>query len=346
MNLLLAGDVGGTKTQLGLFFLGTDLKSVPTRPALLKERTFASADYAGLLPLIAEFFQGQDMDVQGACFAVAGPVREGRAAITHLPWVVDEGQLASALSLDRVVLINDLTAIAGAIPWLAPEDLFTLNVGTPDLGGAMAVIAPGTGLGEAFVIRDGDTCRIAASQGGHADFAPNTPLEIDLLQYLRAQTGHVSYEDVCSGMGIRSLYRFLKETGQSAVPDWFAQQLAAGADPTPLIIEAAVNTDRSCPVARDTLELFLSILGAEAGNLALKVLATGGVFLGGGIPPRILPALRKGPFLPSFFAKGPMAALMSGIPVHVILNPQAALFGAAIYGYERGEIFILAKHIH
>lgn len=333
MNLLLAGDIGGTKAQLGIFSVQDN------RPALLKEETFASANYAGLAPLIAEFLKGQNMAVQGACFGVAGPVREGRADLTHLPWVVDEEQLASALNLERVFVINDLTAMARSIPWLTPEDLFTLNVGTPDLGGAMAVIAPGTGLGEAFVIRDGAACRVAASQGGHADFAPNTPLEMDLLQYLRAKTGHVSFENVCSGMGIRNLYRFLEETGQSAVPGWFAQQLAVGTDPIPLIIEAAGNTDPHCPIARDTLELFLSILGAEAGNLALKVLATGGVFLGGGIPPRILPALRKGPFLPSFFAKGPMAALMSGIPVHVILNRQAALFGAAIYGYEkRGEI--------
>lgn len=334
MNLMLAGDIGGTKTQLGLFSFQDN------RPVLLKEGTFVSANYAGLAPFVTEFLKGQNMAVQGACFGVAGPVREGRADLTHLPWVVDKRQLASALNLDRVVVINDLTAIAETIPWLAPQDLFTLNAGTSDSGGAMAVIAPGTGLGEAFLIREGDTYLVAASQGGHADFAPNTPLETDLLQYLHRQTGHVSFENVCSGLGIRNLYRFLKETGQSAVPAWFEEQLAAGADPTPLIIEAAVNTDRSCPVARDTLELFLSILGAEAGNLVLKVLATGGIFLGGGIPPRILPALQKGPFLSSFFAKGPMAPLMTRIPVHVILNRQAALFGAAIHGYERGKFFI------
>jgi glucokinase len=335
MNLLLAGDIGGTKTQLGLFYFQDN------HPVLLKEGTFVSANYAGLAPLVTEFLKGQNMAVQGACFGVAGPVREGRADLTHLPWVVDERQLASALSIDRVVVINDLMTIAEAIPWLAPQDLFTLNVGTPNPGGTMAVIAPGTGLGEAFVIRDGDTTyRVAPSQGGHTDFAPNTSLEMDLLQYLRPQAGHVSYENVCSGLGIRNLYRFLKETGQSAVPSWFEEQLAGCPDPTPLIIEAALNADRSCPIARDTLELFLSILGAEAGNLALKVLATGGVFLGGGIPPRILPALRKGPFLISFFAKGPMSPLMTGIPVHVILNRQAALFGAAIYGCKEWEFLI------
>ena len=334
MNLLLAGDIGGTKAQLGLFSFQDN------RPALLKEETFVSANYAGLAPLVSEFLERQNIAVHGACFGVAGPVREGRADLTNLPWRVDERQLASALNMDRVVLINDLTALTEAIPWLAPQDLFTLNAGTPDPGGAMAVIAPGTGLGEAFLIRNGDNYRIAPSQGGHADFAPTTPLEIHLLQHLRPQTGHVSFEDVCSGPGIRNLYRFLEETGQSEIPAWFEEKLAAGAEPTPLIIEAAVNTDRSCPAARDALDLFLSILGAEAGNLALKVLATGGVFLGGGIPPRILPALRKGPFLTSFFAKGPMAPLMTGIPVHVILDHQAALYGAALHGYGRGRIFI------
>jgi len=321
--LSLAGDIGGTKTNLAIF----SPEAGPRAP--LAEATFPSGRYPSLEALVQEFLSQVNLKVERATFGVAGPVVAGQSRITNLPWVMDELQLQEALGLSGVRLLNDLEAIANGVPSLEPADLHTLNVGEPASGGASAIIAPGTGLGEAYLTWDGSHYQAHASEGGHTDFAPINPLEIGLLSYLLERLGHVSYERVCSGRGIPNIYAYLRDRGYAEEPDWLAEQLAAADDPTPIIVNNALNSDSACDLCAATLNSFVSILGTEAGNLALKVLATGGVYLGGGIPPRILPALEEGRFLDAFRAKGRMSDLMARMPVHVILNPKVALLGAA-----------------
>jgi len=324
--MLLAGDVGGTKTNLAVF----SREAGPHAP--LAEATFASTEYPSLEALVGEFLSQIDLDVERASIGVAGPVLEGRAKITNLPWVMDEAQLQTALSLPSVHLLNDLAAIAHAIPWLEPAHLHTLNEGRPVSGGAIAVIAPGTGLGEAFLTWDGAKYQNHPSEGGHASFAPTSSLQVELLRYLQDRFGHVSVERVCSGRGIPNIYAYLKDSGYAGEPDWLAEQLAMADDPTPVIAKAAFDGERTCALCVAVMNTFVSILGAEAGNLALTVMATGGVYLGGGIPPRILPALEHPRFLEAFRRKGRFADLLSRIPVRVILNPKAALLGVACHG--------------
>jgi glucokinase len=326
--MLLAGDIGGTKTNLAVF----SPEDGPRAP--LAEATFPSADYPSLEALVRQFSSQVDLKVEWASFGVAGPVAAGRSTITNLPWVMEERQLQEALNLSSVRLLNDLAAIAHAVPFLEPADLHTLNVGQPAPGGAMAVVAPGTGLGEAFLTWDGSRYRPHASEGGHADFAPTNPFEVELLRYLQGGFEHVSYERVCSGRGLPNIYAYLKDSGYADEPDWLTEQLAAADDPTPVIVNSALDEERPCELCVATLKAFVSILGAEAGNLALKVLASGGVYLGGGIPPRILPALQQGWFMEAFRRKGRMSGLLARVPVHVILNPKVALLGAACHGLE------------
>jgi glucokinase len=326
--MLLAGDIGGTKTNLAVFSAETGLR------APLAEATFPSADYPSLEALVREFLDQVDLKVDRASFGVAGPVAAGRAEITNLPWVMDGTQLQEVLNLSSVRLLNDLAAIAHAVPFLEPDDLHTLNVGQPVPAGTMAVIAPGTGLGEAFLTWGGSRYRPHASEGGHTDFAPTNPLEVELLRYLQDRFGHVSCERVCSGRGLPNIYTYLKDSGYADEPAWLAEQLAAADDPTPVIVNTALDEEKPCELCVATLSTFVSILGAEAGNLALKVLASGGVYLGGGIPPRILPALEQGRFMEAFQRKGRMSDLLARMPVHVILNPKVALLGAACHGLE------------
>jgi glucokinase len=294
--MLLAGDIGGTKTNLAIFSSETG----PRAP--LAEATFPSARYAGLEGIVREFLSRTGLKVERASFGVAGPVVAGRIVLSNLSWVVEEAQLQQALNLSS--------------------------------GGAITIVAPGTGLGEAFLTWDGSHYRAHASEGGHADFAPVNPFEVGLLRYLEGRFGHVSYERVCSGRGLPNIYAYLKDSGHADEPAWLVEQLAAANDPTPAIANAALDGEKPCELCAATLGAFVSILGAKAGNLALKVLATGSVYLGGGIPPRILPALEQGRFMETFRRKGRMSDLMSRTPVHVILNPKVALLGAACHGLE------------
>ena len=324
--MLLAGDIGGTKTSLAIF----SSESGPRAP--LVEATFPSADYASLDALVREFLSQVDLEVERASFGVAGPVVGGQATITNLPWVIRETQLEEALHLSPVRLLNDLEAIANGVPVLESTDLHTLNEAQPAPGGAIAIIAPGTGLGEAFLTWDGSRYQAHASEGGHASFAPMDSLEVELLCHLQRRFDHVSCERVCSGIGLPNIYAFLRDTGYAEEPDWLAQELAAADDLTPLIVKVALDDERPCELCIATLNTFVSILGAEAGNLALKALATGGVYLGGGIPRRILSALEQGRFMEAFRRKGRMSDLLARMPVHVILNPKVALLGAACHG--------------
>jgi glucokinase len=321
---ILVGDVGGTKTQLALF----DPHGLETP---IVDKTFQSADFESLIQLLRHFLLAREESIAQAVFGVAGPVVEGRAQITNLSWVIEKEAIQSALNLEAVHVINDLAAIANSVPYLQTSDLHVLNEGVPSPSGSRAVIAPGTGLGQAYLTWNGDQFQAHPSEGGHADFAPTSSLQMELLSFLQTRYDHVSYERLCSGMGIPNIYAFLKESFKYEEPTWLADKLSTAPDPTPIIVNAALAPGESCALCKETLKLFVSILAAEAGNLALKILATGGLYIGGGIPPRILPALETAKFMQSFTHKGRFSDLLSQIPVYVILNPRAALLGAAHY---------------
>ncbi len=326
--MLLAGDIGGTKTNLALYSRGT------ARQLPYLEATFPSGPYPSLAAIVEQFLSDVKLPepIERATFGVAGPVVNRRATATNLPWIIEESRLEHALHIPTVRLLNDLEAIANAVPLLGPADVSTLNQGSAVPHGAIAVIAPGTGLGEAFLTWDGSRYQAHTSEGGHVDFAPTNEVEIELLRYLLPRYKHISFERVCSGMGIPNIYVFLKESGRAHEPARLAELLAGADDPTPIIFNSALRADDPADISIATLNIFVSILGAETGNLALKVLATGGVYLGGGIPPRILSLLEKGQFMQAYLHKGRFADLLSDVPIHVILNPKVALLGAASAG--------------
>lgn len=326
MNALV-GDIGGTKTILAIY----SREQGPRKP--LVEKTYPSAHYDTLEEMVHEFLGEAKSPIDQACFGVAGPVVEGRARITNLPWVIDKAVVQAEFKLSDVSLLNDLESMAYAIPILEPADIHTLSKGEPVPGGSIAVLAPGTGLGEGFLTYDHGMYCAHASEGGHESFAPVGALQIGLLSYLNDQGHkHVSNERVCSGgMGILNLYNYLKTRGLDE-PGWLAERLSACEDPTPVIFAAAHDPSQPCRLASETVELFVAILGSEAGNLALKILSTGGIYLGGGIPPRITSSLQRPEFLEALRSKGRFRQLLTAMPVHVIMNPKAGLLGAAAFG--------------
>jgi glucokinase len=303
--LILAGDIGGTNTRLGLY--DGDVRT----PVALE--IYPSRDYASLDEMTVAFLESHPAELAVACFGVAGPVREGRADVTNLAWPLDSTSLAASLGLERVLLLNDLEANAWGLGALAPDDMHTLSQGSPDASGNAAVCSAGTGLGEAGLYWDGERHHPFACEGGHSDFAPLDERQESLRDFLAAEYGHVSYERVCSGMGLINIYRFL-DGGCSLQASEISQAALAGTDLT----------------AMAALDLMVTIYGAESGNLALKLMATGGVYLGGGIAPKILPKLEEGTFIRAFVSKGRFTDLLSEIPVRVILNDRTALMGAAL----------------
>jgi glucokinase len=318
--MILAGDIGGTSTRVALFEVEGD------RLVSRVQTNFPSAKYPGLEAILSEFLDSNRTPIEAACFGIAGPVRQGRVETPNLTWVVDAHHLAHQLELEAVTLLNDLESTAYGIATLGVLDFAVLNEGAPIEEGSRAVIAAGTGLGEAALHWDGKLHRPFPSEGGHADFAPRDELEADLLLHLRKRFGHVSYERVVSGPGLLNLYEFLRDTGRGTQPEWLSERLRRE-DPSAVIATAALESKSDlCVMA---LERFVSSYGAEAGNLALKVLATGGVYVGGGIAPKILPKLKEPVFLESFVDKGRYRKLMESIPVKVILNDRTALLGAA-----------------
>jgi glucokinase len=323
-----AGDIGGTKTDLAVYSSEAGLDSP------LAETQVHSADYRSLEALASEFLRKVKGQVDRACFAVAGPVIGGQAKITNLPWAIDESTVAKELNLERVHLMNDLEAIAFAIPRLRISDLHTLNVGAPVPGGAIAVIAPGTGLGESFLTWDGFRYIAHSSEGGHASYAPTDETQIGLLAYMLKHFDHVSYEKVCSGIGIPHIYDYLRSSGYAPETPDAAEAIAAAHDPTPAIIMLGLDPARPSALCAATLDILISILGDEASNLALKVIATGGIYLAGGVVRHVLPALKGPRFMQAFTRKGRLAELMARIPIHVIVT-RAALTGAASYGLEK-----------
>jgi glucokinase len=323
--MLLAGDVGGTKTILAQYEKSTEgLERV-------RERLFPSADYASLDDIVAEFLSDQSVPMEAACFGVAGPVFDGCSRITNLPWLIEERSLAASTGVTRVKLLNDLQAMSLGLLRLGPEEWLELNPNAEHATGNRAVIAAGTGLGEAILYWDGLNYHPLATEGGHTSFAPSDEVEEGLLRYLRSKFGgHVSYERILSGRGIADLYDYLRLSGHAPESLALAAALLSTDDPAREIsLHAFEHGD---PLARETLRRFARIYGAEASNLALKCLSRGGVLIGGGIAPKILTAIvEDATFMEGFCAKGRFAEFLKTIPVRVALNPNTALLGAADY---------------
>lgn len=318
--MILAGDVGGTNTRLALFDINNG------RLKRVCEKTYPSRSHASLDDILADFVASQGVRAAAAGIGIAGPVRNGVVRATNLPWVVDAARLAQRIGVPSVALINDLEANGYGIATLAPEDFAVLQSGAPGVKGNAVVVSPGTGLGESVLYWDGKQYWPLPSEGGHASFAPENELHDELLKYLRAQFGHVSWERIVCGPGLYNIYKFLRDTNREAEPAWLAQELK-GEDPSAEISKIALEGKSA--LCERALDLFVTLLGAECGNMALKVLATGGVYLGGGIPPKILPKLKAPEFLASFTDKGRFRALLESMPVRVILNEYTALQGAA-----------------
>ena len=319
--MILAGDIGGTNTRLAL------LEMEDKWPRVIVEQTFPSREHKSLDEIVRQFLGEHGLTIKRACFGVAGPIRNRRSKPSNLPWVVDADQLATLFGFDAVTLVNDLEANAFGLVALEAKDFAVLNEGAPESEGNTAIISAGTGLGEAGLHFEGKMRRPFASEGGHADFAPRNELEIELLRYLIPQFHHVSYERVLSGPGLLNIYTFLRDTGRGEEAAWLADEMQE-ADPSAVITRAAL--EGKSELCMRALDLFVSIYGAEAGNLALKVNATGGVFLGGGIAPRIIDKLKSPAFMEAFTAKGRMRPLLEAVPVRVILNDMTALVGAAL----------------
>jgi glucokinase len=316
--MILAGDIGGTNARLAFYEpRNGDLRQV-------SEKIFPSRNYKNLGEIVVEFLNGSGECPEIACFGIAGPVRNGRVDVSNLPWVIEAPQLAQQIGVASVLLINDLEANAWGIGGLNEDDLPALNQVAPSVGN-QAVIAPGTGLGEAGLFWDGGRHHVFASEGGHCDFAPQGGVQIELLQFLAARYGHVSYERVLSGPGLVNVYEFQRSQGGEE-PAGFAAEPGKG-DAAAKISNAAM--DGTNPLAEKALDLWISVYGAEAGNLALKTMATGGIFLSGGISPKILSRLSKPAFMNAFLDKGRLRPLLEGISVKVVTNDQVGLLGAA-----------------
>lgn len=324
--MILAGDVGGTKVHVALYDF-TEGKLTHRR-----DKQFPAREYAGLEQIVREFL-GADQ-VSAACFGVPGPVRDGRLRLTNLPWTLDSRELAMSLQIDHVFLINDLEANGYGVAELTPDQIYTLSEGDASQIGNRGLIAAGTGLGEGILAWNGRIHVPYPSEGGHTDFGPRNETEIELLRFLqRKYNGRISYERVVSGMGLTNIYEFLRDGRGMEEPKWLADRLAEAHDGNSVITEMALSAKSE--ICAKALDMMVSIYGAEAGNLALKVLSVGGLYVGGGIAPKILEKLKDGTFIKAFQDKGRLSQLLINMPVRVILESRAALLGAAAYAEAR-----------
>ena len=331
--MILAGDVGGTKVDLELYqFDKGQLTSAHSRK-------FHARDFPGLVEIVNAFLQeckqtlGQPIDVLAACFGVPGPVRHGRLKLTNLPWMLDSAKLAVDLKIEHVFLINDLEANGYGIAELTPEQILEISKGDPNAEGNRGLIAAGTGLGEAILVWDGQNYKPMASEGGHSDFAPRNEEEIELLRYLqKILNGRVSSERVVSGIGLANVYAYCRDVKKLEEPAWLKERMA-NEDPNAVIGE--LGESGQSPLCVDALNIFVSAYGAEAGNLALKILSTGGMYVGGGIAPKLLKKMQDGTFMKAFTDKGRLSDLLVQTPVRLILESRAALMGAAAFAEAR-----------
>lgn len=330
--MILAGDVGGTKVHLALYkFECGKLRSI-------RDEKFAAHEFASLDTVVNKFLNvdpSSRSKIAAACFGVPGPVRAGHLKLTNLPWTLDNFDLSKSLNIEHLFLINDLEANGYGIPELAPESIYTLHAADPTAVGNRGLISAGTGLGEALLTWDGHHHRPVGSEGGHCDFAPRNDRDVALLQFLRRKfNGHVSFERVVSGTGIQNVYAYLREVEKLDEPKWLTDRLATE-DPNAVISHCA--EDEASPICVETMKMFSAAYGGEAGNLALKVLAMGGIYVGGGIAPKILKTLQSGPFMQAFQDKGRLTPLLESIPVRIILDETCALLGAAAYAEARAS---------
>ncbi|MBN1348108.1 glucokinase [candidate division KSB1 bacterium] len=328
---ILVGDIGGTKTNLDLYSHANG-KLVP-----LYQASYSSESFEALENIIEIFLKEITQPIHGACFGIAGPVLNDACKTSNLPWNVTRTVLQAFLHIPDVFLLNDLEATAYGVLHVEPKDLVILRDGVEDSQGTIAIIAAGTGLGEAFITKAGDGVHVVASEGGHVDFSPRSELEIEFLRFMRRTHHHVSFEKALSGQGISNIYHFLIEYRRASEPQWLTDRMA-GDDKNAVITKTALaGEDEICI---ETLDLFTSFYGAEAGNLALKVKATGGVYICGGIAPKIIDKLKDGRFISAFLDKGRLREMLENIPVHVVMNEKTALLGAAHYAVNQ----ILAIH--
>ena len=318
---VLVGDIGGTSARLGIVHI--DAEAV----RLIQHRRFASKDFDGLAPIVQAFLTGVEDVLDRACFAIACPVIDGKCSTTNLSWDIDVRALSERIGIPRTEIINDLHAVGHGVQRLSPDDLVTLQAGEPNERGVIALIGAGTGLGEAFVTWNNDAYLVHSSEGGHASFAAQNELECRLRNWLASTVGHVSYEHVVSGPGLVRIYEFLVEGGEAEEQAHVRVEMERD-DPAAVISRHALaHTD---PLCERALDVFATTYGAQAGNLALTVMATGGVFVAGGIAPRIVPKLRDGAFMTAFRDKGRLSDVLARVPVKIITNPHVGLIGAAI----------------
>ena len=321
--MILAGDIGATRTRLAAF------QTEGNRLDCVVQKTYASQEHTGLREVLVEFIRSEGIPVHSACFGVAGPVRGGQSKISNLPWTIDCQELATQLKLSSVGLLNDLEAFAYGIDALESKDFVTLSEGAQDAEGNRAVISAKTGLGVAGLYWDGFRHHPFACEGGHADFAPKNELQVELLHYLQKRYGHISCERVLSGPGIRNIYDFLRDSKKAEEPSSIRDQISAAHDPSALIAQLALQG--ASPICEQTMALFVSVFGAEAGNCALRYMTTGGIYIGGIIAAKNLEKMKDPAFLQAFFDKGRMGALLKDMPVKVIVNDDCGLIGSARY---------------
>jgi len=319
--MILAADIGGTKVNLALF------QEERETLRLAEEATFSSKRYSGLEDILREFLANTGAVVRQACCGIAGPVKEGRCQVTNLPWVVEIKKLQALLGTDAVWLINDFAAMASAVPFLDGKDIEVLQEGRPDLGGRIAVIGAGTGLGQAFLVPDGNGRYIIVdTEGGHCDFSPRNPIEAELLQFLLKKFDRISIERALSGPGLLHIYQFVNHYNSFVEPEWLTKEMSEN-DPAAVIAGNRLKN----PACKMALEMFVTLYGAVAGNLALQIMSRGGVFIGGGIAPKIASLMTGGLFMEAFLSKGRFRSFMGEVPVKMVMNDKAPLLGAAHY---------------
>jgi glucokinase len=321
--MILAGEIGATRTRLAAF------NTEGNRLECVVEKTYMSQEHSGLSEILPQFIKTEGIPVHSACFGVAGPVRDGRSKISNLPWIIDSREVAKQLKLNSVGLLNDMEAYAYGIDALDSKDFVILNEGSEDAEGNRALISAKTGLGVAGLYWDGFRHHPFACEGGHTDFAPTNDLQMELLTYLRRKYDRVSYERILSGPGIHNIYEFLRDTHKAEEPAWLREQLEAAHDPSPLISQFAL--ERKAPICEQTLSIFVTVFGAEAGNCALLCMSTGGIFIGGTIAAKIVPKMQDPLFIEAFLDKGRLEGLLNDVPVKIVLNDGCGLSGAARY---------------